>query len=78
MVMILVFTQEVNSAELLRVYLDYDLLEEASNLVLELIDAVCGKGKEYYGLKVGKYTYILILFINYLQYFCMQGLEATV
>jgi nuclear pore complex protein Nup160 len=41
----------VNSAELLRSFLDYDLLEEAVNLVLEMIDGVCGKGKEYFGLK---------------------------
>ena len=42
----------MNAAELLRLYLDYDLLEEASLLTLEYIDAVMGKGKEYFGLKV--------------------------
>ena len=52
----LVCVQEINSAELLRLYLDYDLLEEAANLTLELIDSVCGGGKEFYGLKVGTTT----------------------
>ena len=37
---------------MLRLYLDYDLLEEAARLTLEYIDAVCGSGKEYFDLKV--------------------------
>ena len=44
--------QKRNAAELLRLYLDYDLLEEAARLTLEYIDAVCGSGKEYFDLKV--------------------------
>lgn len=48
--------QRVNSAELLRLYLDYDLLDEAASLVLEMLDSVCGKGKEYFGLKTFLHT----------------------
>jgi nuclear pore complex protein Nup160 len=42
----------VNLAELLRLQLDHNLLEDAFNVVVEYIDAVLGKGKEYFGLKV--------------------------
>lgn len=46
--------KRLNGAELLRLYLDYDLLEEAANLTIEYIDAVSGKGSEYFGLQVSK------------------------
>ncbi|RLV97195.1 hypothetical protein DV515_00011926 [Chloebia gouldiae] len=44
--------KEVDAAELLRLYLSYDLLEEAVDLVLEYVDAVLGKGHQYFGIKV--------------------------
>ncbi|XP_078583967.1 nuclear pore complex protein Nup160-like isoform X2 [Branchiostoma floridae x Branchiostoma japonicum] len=43
--------KEKNASELLRLYLNFDLLEEACHLVGEYIDAVLGKGTEYFGLK---------------------------
>ncbi|XP_077865765.1 nuclear pore complex protein Nup160-like [Saccoglossus kowalevskii] len=45
--------KRVNAAELLRLYINYDLLEEATYLSVEYIDAVLGKGKEYFGLRTG-------------------------
>ena len=47
-------SQKSNPAELLRMYLTFDLLEPATLLAIEFIDAVCGHGKEYFGLKVIK------------------------
>lgn len=44
--------QKVDAAELLRLYLNYDLLEEAADLVLEYVDAVLGKGHQYFGIEV--------------------------
>ncbi|XP_074660540.1 nuclear pore complex protein Nup160-like [Tubulanus polymorphus] len=37
-------------SQLLRLLLDYDLLDESITLVTEYIDAILGKGKEYFGL----------------------------
>lgn len=42
----------MDAAELLRLYLNYDLLEEAADLVLEYVDAVLGKGHQYFGIEV--------------------------
>lgn len=42
----------MDAAELLRLYLNYDLLEEAVDLVLEYVDAVLGKGHQYFGIEV--------------------------
>lgn len=50
------FWQEVDAAELLRLYLNYDLLEEAVDLVLEYVDAVLGKGHQYFGIEVSSPT----------------------
>lgn len=47
------FLQKVDAAELLRLYLNYDLLEEAVELVSEYVDAVLGKGHQYFGIEVG-------------------------
>ncbi|NWY07888.1 NU160 protein, partial [Nothoprocta ornata] len=44
--------KKVDAAELLRLYLNYDLLEEAVDLVLEYIDAVLGKGHQYFGIEL--------------------------
>ncbi|KAM4617495.1 nuclear pore complex protein Nup160 [Discoglossus pictus] len=41
----------IDAAELLRLYLRYDLLEEAAELVLEYVDALLDKGPEYFGIK---------------------------
>lgn len=57
------FLQKVDAAELLRLYLNYDLLEEAVDLVSEYVDAVLGKGHQYFGIEVGMYAqFILILY----------------
>jgi len=48
--------QKVDAAELLRLYLNYDLLEEAAELVLEYVDAVLGKGHQYFGIEVSAPT----------------------
>lgn len=45
-------SQRTNPAELLRFYLTFDLVEAATNLAMEHIDAVMGHGKEYFGLEV--------------------------
>uniref|UniRef100_A0A8C8HBT5 Nuclear pore complex protein Nup160 n=1 Tax=Oncorhynchus tshawytscha TaxID=74940 RepID=A0A8C8HBT5_ONCTS len=42
----------VDAAALLRLYLNYDLLEEAAELVLEYVDALLGKGHQYFGIEV--------------------------
>ena len=49
---ILLLFQRLNAAELLRLFIDFDLLEEAVALALEYLDAASGKGREYFGLKV--------------------------
>ncbi|NXF41186.1 NU160 protein, partial [Nyctibius bracteatus] len=43
--------KKVDAAQLLRLYLNYDLLEEAVELVLEYVDAVLGKGHQYFGIE---------------------------
>uniref|UniRef100_A0A8C3PTL4 Nucleoporin 160 n=1 Tax=Calidris pygmaea TaxID=425635 RepID=A0A8C3PTL4_9CHAR len=43
--------KKVDAAELLRLYLNYDLLEAAVDLVLEYVDAVLGKGHQYFGIE---------------------------
>lgn len=51
---VLFFFQRFNATELLRLYINYDLLLEAAVLAVEYIAAVLGNGKEYFGLKVSK------------------------
>ncbi|XP_069037691.1 nuclear pore complex protein Nup160 isoform X2 [Lepisosteus oculatus] len=41
----------VDAAGLLRLYLNYDLLEAAGELVLEYVDALLGKGHQYFGFE---------------------------
>ncbi|XP_053305363.1 nuclear pore complex protein Nup160 [Spea bombifrons] len=41
----------IDAAELLRLYLNYDLLEEAADLVLEYVDALLGKGHQYFRIE---------------------------
>uniref|UniRef100_A0A671MYY4 Nucleoporin 160 n=1 Tax=Sinocyclocheilus anshuiensis TaxID=1608454 RepID=A0A671MYY4_9TELE len=42
--------KEVDAAALLRLYLNYDQLESAAELVLEYVDALLGKGHQYFGI----------------------------
>ncbi|XP_071795537.1 nuclear pore complex protein Nup160-like [Asterias amurensis] len=43
--------KKLNPASLLLLYITYDMLEEATALAMEYIDAVQGHGSEYFGLK---------------------------
>ncbi|XP_043938685.1 nuclear pore complex protein Nup160 [Protopterus annectens] len=43
--------KQVNAAGLLRLYLNFDLLEEATELVVEYVDALLGKGHQYFGIE---------------------------
>ncbi|XP_055011189.1 nuclear pore complex protein Nup160 [Boleophthalmus pectinirostris] len=43
--------KSVDAASLLRLYLNFDLLESAAELVLEYVDAVLGKGHQYFGIE---------------------------
>lgn len=44
--------QEVDAASLLRLYLNYDLLDSAAELAMEYVDALLGKGHQYFGIPV--------------------------
>ena len=46
------FLQSSNPAELIRLYLTFDLLGPATELATEYIAAVLGHGKEFFGLEV--------------------------
>ncbi|XP_029010164.1 nuclear pore complex protein Nup160 isoform X2 [Betta splendens] len=41
----------VDAASLLRLYLHFDLLEAAAELVLEYVDALLGRGHQYFGIQ---------------------------
>ncbi|XP_078112382.1 nuclear pore complex protein Nup160 isoform X3 [Sander vitreus] len=41
----------VDAASLLRLYLNFDLLDAAADLVLEYIDALLGRGHQYFGIE---------------------------
>uniref|UniRef100_A0A8D0A5A8 Nucleoporin 160 n=1 Tax=Sander lucioperca TaxID=283035 RepID=A0A8D0A5A8_SANLU len=41
----------VDAASLLRLYLNFDLLDAAAELVLEYIDALLGRGHQYFGIE---------------------------
>lgn len=41
----------VDAAALLRLYLNYDLLDSAAELVMEYVDAILGKGHQYFGIE---------------------------
>ncbi|XP_076588387.1 nuclear pore complex protein Nup160 [Chaetodon auriga] len=41
----------VDAASLLRLFLNFDLLEPAAELVLEYVDALLGKGHQYFGIE---------------------------
>ena len=45
-------SQGVDTAALLRLYLNFDLLDAAAELVLEYVDALLGKGHQYFGIEV--------------------------
>ncbi|KAL7862786.1 hypothetical protein SRHO_G00117700 [Serrasalmus rhombeus] len=44
--------KKVDAAALLRLYLNYDQLESAAELVLEYVDALLGKGHQYFGIEM--------------------------
>ncbi|RXN36925.1 nuclear pore complex Nup160 [Labeo rohita] len=44
--------KEVDAAALLRLYLNFDQLESAAELVLEYVDALLGKGHQYFGIEM--------------------------
>lgn len=44
--------QRVDAPSLLRLFLNFDLLEAAAELVLEYVDAVLGRGHQYFGIEV--------------------------
>lgn len=44
--------QAVDAASLLRLFLNFDLLDAAAELVLEYVDALLGKGHQYFGIEV--------------------------
>uniref|UniRef100_A0A8C3AX98 Nucleoporin 160 n=1 Tax=Cyclopterus lumpus TaxID=8103 RepID=A0A8C3AX98_CYCLU len=43
--------KEVDAASLLRLYLNFDLLDAAAELVLEYVDALLGRGHQYFGIE---------------------------
>lgn len=47
-----VCTQEVDAASLLRLYLNYDELDCAADLVMAYVDALLGRGHQYFGIEV--------------------------
>lgn len=53
--------QGLNSAELLRLYIEYDLLEEAVSLCIEYVDAVIdtfrGQNSELFQIKVPAFRF---------------------
>ncbi len=44
--------QAVDAASLLRLFLNFDLLDDAAELVLEYVDALLGRGHQYFGIEV--------------------------
>lgn len=42
----------MDAPSLLRLLLNFDLLESAAELVLEYVDAVLGRGHQYFGIEV--------------------------
>lgn len=66
MVYTCVLIQEVDAASLLRLYLNYDLLDSAAELVMEYVDALLGKGHQYFGIEV--HTLHTCRLMNHLNY----------
>lgn len=64
----------LNPAELLRLYIDYDLLEDAAYLASDYIDAVMGRGREYFGLKTSLLGRSLDTPSVWLPYTCLDQL----
>lgn len=42
----------MDAPALLRLYLNFDLLDAAGELVIEYVDALLGRGHQYFGIKV--------------------------
>lgn len=47
--------QRADAPSLLRLLLNFDQLESAAELVLEYVDAVLGRGHQYFGIQVRRY-----------------------
>ena len=45
----------MNAAELLHLYICFDMVREATELAISYIDAVLGHGKEQFGLNVSSF-----------------------
>lgn len=59
-----------NPAELLRIYINFDMLEKAGELAIEYINAVIGIGKESFGIQVFGFCQNLVLyFYNHRSHF---------
>ena len=54
--------KQKNAAELLRIYINFDMLEEAGELAIDYINAVLGIGKESFGIEVS-FSSFMIFFI---------------
>lgn len=70
--------KSVDAASLLRLYLNFDLLEAAAELVMEYVDAVLGKGHQYFGIQkplsaTGPLVWLPYTAIDHL----LQALSAT-
>lgn len=70
--------QTVDAASLLRLFLNFDLLDDAAELVTEYVDALLGKGHVYYGIQVqvphaakfkGLYMFLPSFFMRWTQRF---------
>lgn len=53
-----------NPAELLQLLINFDLLQEAAALALEYLNAVMGRGKEYFGIEVLTYQFFFSFFFT--------------
>lgn len=49
-----VLLQRADAPSLLRLLLNFDQLESAAELVLEYVDAILGRGHQYFGIQVRK------------------------
>lgn len=63
--------QAVDAPSLLRLYLNFDLLEPAAELVLEYVDALLGRGHQYFGIEVH------VMFIRRTAASCTRDVEET-
>lgn len=53
--------QRLDAPSLLRLLLNFDLLEAAAELVVEYVDAVLGRGHKYFGIQVKILQYFRVI-----------------